>query len=218
MAKDTLQYTQDTEEEDNHSLFTSALKVSLLYAEDWDLSNDNTELNSETSANAPNEHLKANQEPSTISTTTTTNTINDSVTEDKNLKQASKVRFVNKQPAPSTLKNSLGRIIGSKKSINTPIIPRNLFQNTLSTPITPFNTDNYTYNNTEINHEQKDHPEIPHNHGKIIPIESHQSDRFATIRNPYTGNNTTTDKMKKTTSRNENHTDKVDHGNEEEKD
>ena len=81
MAEDTLQYTQDTEEEeDNHSLFTSALKGSLLYAEDWDLSNDNTELNSETNVNAPNEHLKTNQEPSIISTTTTTNIINDLVT------------------------------------------------------------------------------------------------------------------------------------------
>jgi len=130
------------------------------------------------------------------------------------------LKFVSfkKQPAPSTLKNSLGRIIGSNKSISTPIIRRNLFQNTPSTPITPFNTDNYIYNNTEINHQQKDHPEVTHNHGKTIPTESLQSDRFATIRNPYTGNNIITDKMRKTTSRIENHTDKVDHGNEKEKD
>jgi len=59
---------------------------------------------------------------------------------------------------------------------------------------------------------------LSHNHGKTIPIESHQSNRFATIRNPYTGNNIIMDKMKKTKSRNENHTDNMDHGNEEEKD
>jgi hypothetical protein len=58
MAEDIPQYTQDTEEEDNQSLFTSVLKGSLLYTEDWELSNDNTKLNSETSTNAPNEHSR----------------------------------------------------------------------------------------------------------------------------------------------------------------
>jgi hypothetical protein len=129
MTEDTPTYdTQDTENKDQ-SLFTTALKDSLYFTEDLELFNNNEKPNSKTTNKTPNENSK---------TTLETAFNNDTDLGDENLKQAYKVRFVRKQPAPSTLKNSLGRIIG-KHSNQTPIARRVLFQ---TTPSTSYNDNN----------------------------------------------------------------------------
>jgi len=174
MTEDTPIYnTQDTENEDQ-SLFTSALKDSLFFSEDLEISNDNDRINFNTTGKTTNENYEQNMEHALK---------DDTSPEDKNLKKAHKIRFIKKQPAPSTLQKSLGRIIG-QHSLYTPIARRELFKTTPTISINKNDNDD----DDELSEKGKELEDVPHPGKSII------------ITNPYTGQKAIIETTKETPS------------------